>query len=50
MEKQQPTLGEIIASPDFSPEELGARFWYEEYKKLAQKVLELDEELKKAEE
>jgi transposase len=47
MEKQQPNLGEMIASPDFSPEEMGARFWYEEYKKLAQKVSELDEELKK---
>jgi transposase len=47
MEQQQPTLGEMIASPDFSPEELGARFWYEQYEKLAQKVLELDEELNK---
>jgi Family of unknown function (DUF6444) len=54
MEQQQPTLEEIIASPDFSPEKLGARFWYEQYlnqreqyEKLAQKVLELDEELKK---
>lgn len=47
MEQQQLSLGEMIASPDFSPEELGARFWYEQYEKLAQKVLELDEELKK---
>jgi hypothetical protein len=54
MEQQQPTLEEIITSPDFSPEKLGAKFWYEQYQnqkeqyeKLAKKVLELDEELKK---
>jgi transposase len=47
MKQQQPTLEEMIESPDFSPEEMGARFWYEQYKKLAQKVLELDEELNK---
>jgi transposase len=54
MEQQQPTLEEIITAPDFSPEKLGAKFWYEQYQnqkeqyeKLAKKVLELDEELKK---
>jgi hypothetical protein len=31
MEQQQPTLEETIASPDFSPEQLGAKFWYEQY-------------------
>lgn len=54
MEQQQLTLEEIIAAPDFSPEKLGAKFWYEQYQsqkeqyeQLAQKVLALDEELKK---
>jgi Family of unknown function (DUF6444) len=54
MEQQQPTVEETIAAPEFSPEKQGARFWdeqyqnqNEQYEKLAQKVLELDEELKK---
>jgi transposase len=54
MEQQQPTVEEMITAPDFSPEQLGAKFWYEQYlhqkeqyEQLAQKVLKLDEELKK---
>jgi hypothetical protein len=50
MEQQQPTVEETIAAPEFSPEKQGARFWdeqyqnqNEQYEKLAQKVLELDE-------
>jgi hypothetical protein len=45
MEEQQPKLEEIIAAPGFSPEELGAQFWYEQYCQLAQTVSELQEEL-----
>jgi transposase len=52
--EQQPTLAEILTAPDFSPEQLGAKFWYEQYlnqkeqyEQLVQKVLKLDEELNK---
>lgn len=31
MEQQQPTVEEMIASPKFSPQKQGARFWYEQY-------------------
>lgn len=54
MEQQQPKLEEIIAADDFSPGELGAEFWYEQYLhqkeqygQLAQKIIQLEEELKK---
>ncbi len=31
METSEPNLEAIMAVPDFDPEQLGVRFWYEQY-------------------
>jgi transposase len=31
MEKPQPSVLPDLAAPDFEPEQMGARFWYEQY-------------------
>jgi len=33
MEESGQSLNEIINSPDFEPEQLGVRFWFEQYSK-----------------
>lgn len=51
---EAPDIEAIIAAPDFDPEQLGARFWFEQYlkqreqlDKLQQRVTQLEETLRK---
>jgi hypothetical protein len=45
MEKSQPSMPSNGVAPDFDPEQMGARFWYEQYLKQREENQQLHQQL-----
>jgi hypothetical protein len=50
MEKALLNLEERIGTPEFDPEPLGARFWYEQYLKQQERIEQLEQQVKELQE
>jgi transposase len=50
MKKSEVNLSEHLKAPDFDPEQLGARFWYEQYLKQQVQIEQLEQQIKQLQE
>jgi transposase len=49
MEKPELSLQDQVSAPDFDPERLGARFWYEQYRQQQEQLRQQQERIEQLE-